>query len=238
LIDIEALQMSNDYNARMMGIDVNGNLLYCGFHKQPEAVSLSMPPLGWQGIAAFTLGTDGKYLYVLDPSGNAVWEYQGNSGKFIDIPSMFFAQQVPQGMGTAIDIAANASDLYLLFEDGHVTACPESHFEVVPMRCADPVTYVDTRPERSPAPIMADAVFNQITFAYAPDSMIYLLEPLTQAIYSFSSRSDSLELRGQYRTSIEQSNRLANITASAMIISPNRYIFFSTSDQVYFAKMP
>jgi hypothetical protein len=238
LIDIEALQMSNDYNARVMAIDASGNLLYCGFHMQPEAVTLSVPPLGWQGISAFTLDTDGKYMYVLDPPGNAVWVYRGTSGKFIDIPTMFFAQQVPQNMGTSIDIAANNSDLYLLFGDGHVTACPESHYEVVPLRCSDPVTFVDTRPDRQPTPLITDAIFNQITFAAAPDPMLYLLEPLTQAVYSFSSHSDSLELRGQFRTSIEQSNKLSNIPATATTISPNRYIFFSTSDQVFFAKMP
>jgi hypothetical protein len=238
LIDIEALQMSNDYNARVMGIDASGTLLYCGFSMTPEAVALTVPPLGWQGISAFTMDTDGKYLYVLDPPGNAVWMYQGTSGKFIDIPNMFFGQQVPQSMSTSIDIAANNSDLYLLFEDGHVTSCPESHYEVVPLRCSDPVTFVDTRPERQSKPLITDAIFNQITFAAAPDPMLYLLEPLTQAVYSFSSRSGSLELRGQFRTSIEQSNKLANIPATAVTISPNRYIFFATSDQVFFAKMP
>ena len=69
LIDIEALQMSNDYNARVMAIDASGTLLYCGFNMNPEAVPLSPPSLGWQGISAFTLDTDGKYLYVLDPPG-------------------------------------------------------------------------------------------------------------------------------------------------------------------------
>ena len=69
LIDIEALQMSNDYNARLMGIDASGDLLYCGLNMQPVAVTLIPPPLGWQGISAFALDTDGKYLYVLDPKG-------------------------------------------------------------------------------------------------------------------------------------------------------------------------
>lgn len=238
LIDIEALQMSNDYNARLVAMDANGVLEYCGFRMEPVAVTLSLPPLGWQGITAFTLDGDGKYLYVLDPAGNAVWAYQGSSGEFIDLPKMFFAQQVPQGMGSAIDIAANNSDLYLLFQDGHVTACPESRYEVVPMRCADPLTFVDTRPGRQSTTLMVDAVFTQITFATAPDSMIYLLEPLTQAIFSFSSRSASLELRGQYRTSIELSNRLSSLPATAMNISPNRFILFSTGNQVYYARMP
>jgi hypothetical protein len=235
LIDIESLLMSNIYNARVMAIDASGTLLYCGFNMQPVAVPLSPPPLGWQGISAFALDTDGKFLYVLDPPGNTVWVYQGDFGKFIDSPTIFFGQQVPQNMSTSIDLAANNSDLYLLFEDGHVTACPASHFEGVPLRCTDPVTFVDNRPERQPGPVITDAVFNQISFAAAPDPLLYLLEPLTRAVYNFSPRSDSLELRGQFRASVEQSNTQFNGTATAMTISPNRYIFFSIGYQVFYA---
>jgi hypothetical protein len=234
LIDVEALQMSNDYNARVMAIDASGNLLYCGFNMQPVAVPLSPPPLGWQDIFAFTLDTDGKVLYVLDPPGNTVWVYQGDAGKFIDSPDMFFSQQVPQNMSSSIDLAANKSDLYLLFEDGHVTACPANNYEGVPMRCADPLTYIDNRPERKPSSRITDAVFTQITFAAAPDPLLYLLEPLTKAIYYFSPRSDSLELRGQFRAGVEQSNKLTG-TATGMTISPNRNIFFSISSEVYFS---
>jgi hypothetical protein len=235
LIDIEALQMSNDYNARVMGIDANGTLLYCGFNMTPEAVPLSPPPLGWQEITAFTLDTDGKFLYVLDPQGNNIWSYQGTSGKFTDSPTLFFGQQVPQSMSTSIDLAANNSDLYILFEDGHVTACPASHFEGVPLRCADPVTFVDNRPERQPGPSITDAVFNQMSFAAAPDPLLYLLEPLTRAVYYFSPRSDSLELRGQFRAGVEQTNTLFTGSATAMTISPNRNIFFSIGSQVFYA---
>ncbi len=235
LIDIEALQMSNIYNARVMAIDASGTLLYCGFNMQPAAVTLISPPFGWQGISAFALDTDGKYLYVLEPAGNNVWVYEGDFGKFVNPPTLFFGQQVPQNMSTSIDLAANNSDLYLLFEDGHVTACPTSQFQGVPLRCADPVTFVDNRPERQPGPRITDAVFNQISFAAAPDPLLYLLEPLTRAVYYFSPRSDSLELRGQFRASVEQSNTLFNGPATAMTISPNRYIFFSIGYQVFFA---
>lgn len=235
LIDIEPLQMSNDYNARVVAIDTSGNLLYCGFNMKPEAAPLSPPPLGWQGISAFALDTDGKYLYVLDPAGNTVWVYDGNYGKFINPPTIFFGQQVPQNMSTSIDLAANNSDLYLLFGDGHVTACPASHYAGVPLRCTDPVTFVDNRPERQPGPRIADALFNQLSFSAAPDTLLYLLEPQTRGIYYFSPRSDSLELRGQFRGSVEQNNTLFNGPATAMTISPNRYIFFSIGYQVFFA---
>ncbi len=234
LIDLKVLPMSNFYNARVMAMDDKGNLLYCGL-ADPVAVALVPPQLGWRNIAAFSLDSDGKNLYVLDPGGNAVWQYSGSQGQFQDLPVMFFGDQVPQNMNTTIDLAVNDSNIYILFQDGHVTSCPLTHYDVVPMRCTDPDTFVDTRPERQPGPRINDAIFTQITFASAPDPSLYMLEPLTRAIYRFSPRSDSLELRGQFRATMEQNNTLFIGPATAMTISPNRYAFFSVGNQVYFA---
>jgi len=234
LVDLEALPMNNVYNARVLAMDVDGTLLYCGL-ADPVAVPLVPPSLGWQGISAFALDSDGKNLFVLDSAGNAVWQYAGSFGKFSDLPIIFFGEQVPQNMDSAIDVTANSADLYLLFQDGHVTSCPLTRYAVAPMRCADPTTFVDTRPERQSGPKINDAIFTQMTFASAPDPSLYLLEPLTHAVYRFSSRSDSLELRGQFRASMEQNNTLFNGSATAMAISPNRYIFLSIDNQVMFA---
>ncbi|MGA2489634.1 MAG: hypothetical protein ABSF99_05540, partial [Anaerolineales bacterium] len=234
LVDLETLPMTNVHDARILAMDSKGNLLYCGL-ADPVAVSLVPPQLGWRGISAFSLDSNGKNLYVLDPAGNAVWQYSGSLGQFTDLPSMFFGEQVPQNMNTAIDLAANDSDLYLLFQDGHVTSCSMTSYAGVPMRCADPTTFVDTRPERQPGPKINDAIFTQITFASAPDPSLYMLEPLTRAIYRFSPRSDSLELRGQFRATIEENNALFNGPATAMTISPNRYAFFSVGNQIYYA---
>ena len=235
LIDLEVLPMSNFYNARVLAMDGKGNLLYCGL-ADPVAVSPVPPQLGWRSISAFSLDSDGKNLYVLDPAANAVWQYAGNFGKFTDLPSLFFGEQVPQNMNTAIDLAANNADLFMLFQDGHVTSCPLTYFvDVAPRRCTDPTTFVDTRPERTPSAKINDAIFTRLTFASAPDPSLYMLEPLTRAIYRFSPRADSLELRGQFRATMEQNNTLFDGPATAIAISPNRYAFFSVGNQVYFA---
>jgi len=231
LVDIQALPMSNIYNARILAIDSAGTLLYCGL-ADPVAVSLVPPQFGWKSITAFSLDSDGKNLYVLDPVGNAVWQYSGNFGQFSDLPILFFGEQVPQNMGSAIDLSANSADLYLLFQDGHVTSCPVTRYNVVPMRCTDPATFLDNRPERQPGPRINDAIFTQIAFASPPDPSLYMLEPLTRAIYRFSPRSDSIELRGQFRAAIDKK---FPGPATAMAISPNRYLFFSVGNQVYFA---
>jgi hypothetical protein len=234
LIDIAVLPMSNFYNASVLAMDGKGKLLYCG-PADPVAVTLVTPQLGWRSIAAFSLDSGAQNLYVLDPAGNAVWQYTLTEGKFLAPPVMFFGEQVPQNMNTSIDLAANDADLYLLFRDGHVTSCPLAHYTVAPLHCIDPDIFLDTRPERKPGPYINDAIFTQMTFASAPDPSLYLLEPLTRAIYRFNPRSDSLELRGQFRATIEQNNTLFNGPATAITISPNRYAFFSVANQVYFA---
>jgi hypothetical protein len=235
LVDIEALQMSNDYNARIIAIDRGGNLLYCGFNMQPVVVTLSPPPLGWQGISGFSLDPDGRNLYVLDPAGNTIWVFRGVSGKFIDSPTIFFGEQVPHGMGNAVDVAANNSELFLLFTDGHAVVCPVTRFDVTPMRCQDPATYVDNRPERTSGPHITDAIFSQMTFAPAPDPSLYMLEPLTRAVYYFSARPDLLELRGQLRSTEEQSRTLFDGPATAATISPSRTLLLAVGSQVFFA---
>jgi hypothetical protein len=234
LVDLQVLPMSNYKNATVLAMDAKGNLLYCG-QPDPAAATLVPPQIGWRSIQAFSLSADGKTLYVLDPASNAVWQYSGSQGEFPDLPVMFFGNQVPQNMNSAIDLAANDSDLYMLFQDGHVAVCPMTVYDVVPMRCSDPATFVDTRPERQPGPKINDAIFTQMTFASAPDPSLYMLEPLTRAVYRFSPRPDSLELRGQFRASIEQNNTLFRGPATAMTISSNREIFFSVGNQVYFA---
>ena len=234
LVDLQVLPLNNFYNASVVAMDGMGNLLYCG-QIDPVAVSLDPPQLGWRSISAFSLDSTGKRLYVLDPAGNAIWQYSGTSGQFTDLPVMFFGDQVPQSMNSAIDLAANDSDLYMLFQDGHVTACPLARYNVVPMRCADPVKYVDTRPERQSGPIITDAVFTQMAFASAPDPSLYMLEPLTRAVYYFSPRPDSLEMRGQFRAGIGQNSALFDGPATAMTISSNRDLFISIGNQVYFA---
>jgi hypothetical protein len=62
-----------------------------------------------------------------------------------------------------------------------------------------------------------------------------MLEPLTRAIYSFSPRPASLELRGQFRATMQENNALFGGPATSMTISSNRELFFSIGNQVYFA---
>ncbi len=237
LIDIVAAPKVNSYNATLIALDASGNLLFCRPSPfGPIAVHLAAPELGWEGISGLALDISSNYIYVLDTAGNAIWYYAPDSeGKYTNLPVMFFGAQVPANMNAVIDLATNGIDMYLLFNDGHVTACALFEFQGVVTRCADPVPFTDNRPDRTAGVTIADAYFTQLSFAEPPDQSLYLFDPLTQAVYRFSQRTDTLILQGQFRASEDDRASMFESAATAMAISPNRYIFISGKGQIYYA---
>jgi len=235
LIDLAVLPRVNNRNAAVMAIDGNGTILYCSSGIRPFAEPLGPPDLGWRGISGFTLDTDGNNLYVLDSQANAVWKYNGDLGSFSDRPTFFFAEQVPEGMNTAIDLAVKGNDLFLLFEDGHIVICIQGQLEIIPVRCIDPATFEDSRPGHQSGPVITDAVLIQMAFAAPPDQSLYALEPHTHAVYRFSSRTDSLILQAQFRAPVDMENTQFVLPVTAMAISTNGVVFLSIDNQVYYA---
>jgi hypothetical protein len=237
LVDIVAAPKVNPYNATLIAVDARGVLLYCApSPSRPIAVQLAAPELGLKGIKAIALDMTTDYLYALDAANSAVWYYvPDEAGKYMSLPIMFFGEQVPAGMNSVIDFATNGSDLYLLFEDGHIAACTLIVFENVPKRCVNPVTFVDNRPEHQPGERLIDATFTQMMFADAPDQSLYLFDPYSQAVYRFSPRADSLILLNQFRAAEDQRRVMMDLSAMSMTISPNRSLFISVTGQVYYA---
>ncbi len=235
LIDVVALPKINAYDATVLAMDANGTLLYCAPEAAPRALPLAVPELGWSGITAFTLDVDNRNLYVLDAPGGMVWMYGGNLLDFASLPAMFFGEQVPGNMRQAVDLAVNGDDLYLLFQDGHVTACTLSRLDVQPTRCRDPLTMVDNRLQRKSGPTLMDGRFVALTFAAPPDPSLYFLEPNTQAIYRFSPRAEGLFLQGQFRAESRFARQQFSVPASAFTFSPDRRLFLCVGDKVYYA---
>jgi hypothetical protein len=245
LIDLAAMPGGNEHNATIVAIDPSGTLIYCAPEMEPEVYPLTVPPLGWQQISGFTLSGNGKEMYVMD--SRTVWIYsyekkdddpEGTSSNFNN-PIAYFSEQVPLNMSTAIDLAANSSDLFLLFEDSHVTVCTYSGLKESKTSCLDPATFVDTRPGRQSGITLSDAVFSELMFDAPYNTALYLLEPNTHAVYKVSPHPSSLELGGQFQTSWEQERtQFQNTPVSAMTIDRNRYLFLCIGNQVFFAAIP
>jgi len=135
-------------------------------------------------------------------------------------------------MQDVIDLEINQNDLYLLHEDGHLTTCVFSALVGSPTRCKDPEIYTDPRKGRQSGPLIEGAFFSQINFSPPPEPTIYMLDPISQAIYRFSVR---LTLDRQFRSQ----ESLSEDPATTFTIDRNNHaIFLAFGNQVYYAPLP
>jgi hypothetical protein len=228
LVDIAPLPRDNNLNASIVGIDANGNLLYCLPNEAPYAQPLPTPDSNWGHVQAMQIDAD--TLYVLDPLTNAVWYYPGQDSIFSERPGFFFDEDVPT-LKDAVDMTVNLSDLYVLHDTSQVTTCVYSSVSTAPTRCDDPASFTDARPGRESGPQLQDAQFIEIQYSPPPEPSIYMLDPVSRAVYHFSVR---LTLQRQYRSR----NPLPAGEATAFTVTPNRRLFMALGNQVYYAVLP
>jgi len=226
LVDITLLPTGDPSGATIMGMDLNGGLIYCTPGDDPTTNVLAPPPVNFSNPKAFVL--DSGDLFIIDPPNKAVWVYRNME---IDQPPHQFLGDITSFMVDVIDMEVNGDDLYLLHSNGGMTKCTFSWTEGVPTRCEDPFVYTDTRPGRSGGEVIPDALFDQIAYSPPPDPSLYLLDPQNQAIYHFSLR---LNLDRQYRPL----QPLAEGAATAFAISPTRMAFLAIGNQVFYAALP
>jgi hypothetical protein len=227
IVDIAPLAADNSNRATVLGIDANGNLLYCIPGEAPLALPMAPPDTNWGSPVGVV--QDSGDLYILDPLTNAVWIYRG-----IDVtrqPRLFFSEEIPT-MHDVIDLSVNRNDLYLLHEDGQMTTCTYSGLIESPTRCEDPAIYTDPRPGLEDGITIQDAQLTEIKFMPPPDPSLYLLDPQKKAIYHLSVR---LTLQRQYQAF----NDLPESPATSFAIDrANRAVFLSLGNQVYYANLP
>ena len=135
LIDVVELPLNNRFNAKVLGIDSNGNLSYCMPGDTPLTQPLSTPDIGWAKISAMALDSDN--LYVLDINNNAVWVYEGYNLTFSESPRLFFDLDIPI-LGDVVDMEVNGDDLFLLHNDGRMSRCTFRIYDFADTKCEDP----------------------------------------------------------------------------------------------------
>jgi hypothetical protein len=232
LIDILALPKVNALSATVLGIDTNGNLLYCAPGQVPQAIPLPpLPNTNWGRITAFAL--DSGNLYVLDAQSRSVWIFPGKDSTFIDAPYFYFGNEIPVNIDSAIDLAVSSDDLYMLHTDGHLSTCTFSRLSEVPTRCQDPAPRVDNYPAHRDVDIFQLSHLTQMSITNPPNSVILLLDSANQTVFRFSPRS--FELQSQVSGYPGKANPFPSGSISAMAVSPNYVLYLAIGDQVYFA---
>lgn len=231
MVDLLALPKVNAIGATVLGIDPNGNLLYCSPGQVPQAIPLpDLPNTNWGRITAFVL--DNGNLYVLDATSRSVWVFVGKDSTFIDAPYFYFSNQIPS-IDNAIDLAVSGDDLYLLHADGHLSTCTFSRISETPTRCIDPASYNDAFPAHLGLDLFAQAHFTQMALTNPPNPVVLLLDSEHQSVYRFTPRS--LELQNQVSGYSGKANPFQRGPVGAMAVSPNYVLYLAIGNQVYFA---
>jgi len=226
LVDIAPLPRGDSSGASILGMDLNGSLIYCTPGGDPSTTVLAPPPVNFSNPKAFAF--DSGDLFIIDPPNKAVWVYRNMQ---IDQPPHQFLGDITSFMVDVIDMAVNGDDLYLLHSNGGMTKCTFSWTEGVPTRCEDPFVYTDNRPGRQGGEIIPDALFDQIVFSPPPDPSLYLLDPQNRAVFHFSLR---MNLDRQYQAL----PALPDGAATAFAVSPTRLVFLAIGNQVFYAALP
>lgn len=229
LVDILALPITNIYSATVLGIDANGNLLYCRPGAVPQTGLLPAPDTNWTRITSFVL--DSGNLYVLDAPARAVWVYPGKEAAFIDRPYFFFGQQTPTQ--DVIDFLVAGDEMYLLHADGRLSTCNYSRVDTNNSKCVDPANRVNPFPAYADMDLFAQAHFTQILFAAPPDTSILLLDADGQNVMRFAPRT--LELQNQFQSTTGSANPIPPGSVGAVAVSPDHVLYLAADGQVYFA---
>ncbi len=231
LIELQALPKANAMAASVLGVDQQGNLLYCADNQVPQALSLQKPPVGFREVTAVSI--NGDVLYILDAVSREVWVYGGQASTFINYPTAFF-EQAPEGLENAIDMSVEGSDLYLLFADGHLASCTYSLLNTVPTRCVNPVQLIDPHPAAGGGNSFAQVIFTEMHLSTPPDAAILLLGSEAQAVFRLSPRS--YELQNQLHPfNNGEENAIPRSALTALTTNANHILFIAQSDQVYMA---
>jgi hypothetical protein len=229
LVDILTLPVVNFIDASLLGIDANGNLLYCSPGQVAQAIPLPPPDTNWGRVTGFAL--DNGTLYVLDALSRAVWVYNGKDGTYVDRPYFFFGQQTPTQ--DVIDFVVSGDELYLLHADGRISSCSYSRIQSSASQCQDPLPKKNPFQAYQDIDLFGAAHFTQIIFAAPPDPSILLLDSDSQSVMRFSPRM--LELQNQFRPTTGSVNPIPVGAVGAVAVSPDHVLYLAVNGQIYFA---
>ena len=234
LIDLVALPSNQPENYKVLGMDTEGNLLYCVPEGTPSSQRVPSPAGGWGKITGFAL--DQSTLYILDSGKNTVWAFRGSGINYVVAPAPFFDESVPD-LGGAIDLATDQEEIYILNADGHMITCQYGeNKDLKKTACQDPTPYTDDRLGREKSPwIFLDSHFISMQVTHLPNSSIYILDEVNRAVFQLSYQ---LNLEATLKIMPSRTYPIPTQAPTAFAVSTSQSIFLAFSNQLYFATLP
>jgi len=221
IIDITDVQGASPNFAALLGVDAQGNLIYCSDSGQEQiAVALTPPEGGFGSIDAIHYGNDG--LYLMDVSNNKIWVYRGLMELFPNEPGLYL-DGTDADLSGAVDLSVRREGLFVLYDDGRMV------FSNVPAFNG----FVEAEPPSMPWQ-SAQGHFTQIAGLQVADNVLYFLEPSEPSISRYSYRlvpSDVLKVSFG-----DQASPVQN--ATALTVSSSQVVFIAFGSELYYAELP
>jgi|YNPNPStandDraft_1061719.scaffolds.fasta_scaffold00009_14 hypothetical protein len=234
VVSIAPIPFSNEFNASVMAVDSNANLLFCVPDDLPLFNPLPIPQTS-QVLNATAITVDNGLLYLLDSANNSVWYYTDDITrlKYSKEPHFFFGLTVPEHLTNSIDLAVSGEDLYLLRNDGKMIWCTYAGNQT---KCDDPAVLKDMRTGKSGEPIeFSDEKVIQIVTTAPPDPSVYLLNQQSVSIYHFSLK---LNLQFILRPQQDDDYFIPNEPPTAFTITPDHQILIAFGYQIFSGALP
>jgi len=237
LVDIEAVNYANNFNAKLMGIDARGNLILCSQSADPIAIQLKQAEISWGEIKA--LAFNGYNLFVLDTGdvNRDIYRYPANDYAFDLIPESIFSTNLPENLPGAVDIAVNQEELYLIHKNSELTRCNLLGGRTA-STCEDNVGYgvIINGQSRENVNTITGTNFTQIYLTEPPDPSIYFLDENSGSVYHFSLAINLQQLISPNLNKVPNASEESQLTAFA--VNPNGIIHFAYGNQIYYGFLP
>ena len=221
IIDITDVQGASPNFAALLGVDAQGNIIYCSDSGQEQiAVALTPPEGGFGSIDAIHYGNDG--LYLMDVTTNKIWVYRGLMELFPNEPGLYL-DGTDADLSGAVDLSVRREGLFVLYDDGRMV------FSNVPAFNG----FVEAEPPSMPWQ-SAQGHFTQIAGLQVADNVLYFLEPSEPSISRYSYRlvpSDVLKVSFG-----DQASPVQN--ATALTVSSSQVVFIAFGSELYYAELP
>lgn len=236
LVDQVSLEFTNNFDASIMAVDAQGNLLYCSPGKEP--ISKALPETSssaWVNITAITRDTQADNLYVADPGRKMIVYFDGLQSSYDQAAHNAFDNYIPTALDLTSDLAFN-EDLFILYSNGRVAWCTQRNYTFSASECEDPAAFGDTRPNRtSDVAIFPNAKFTKLLASHPPDPALYIVEESESSIYLFSLK---LNLQYLLRPQFDEEYATPKRPLSAFAIAPGRIGILAFGNEIYTAALP
>lgn len=225
IIDISSVEASTNYSTshNIIGISNRGDIFLCGSNGM-DMFQLIEPQVGWGNPTGIFI--DYNDIYIADEDSNAIWNY---STFAFNSPSLIFDEMVPD-ISNNLGIVFNQDSLYIAKLDQEIITCQKGYSTGYFSDCETKFFQYNIIDSNDLEKVLANIDYSHITYSRYSSS-IFLLEPSTKLIYSFSPGFELMRI-------FKPITKMPESVPSSIAISPDLTFYIAIQNQLYAGKIP